>query len=199
LGCEARLLGIAKDTLADHVHRIGAGLAGSDVVITIGGVSMGTHDFTRPALEQLGATIELWRVAMRPGKPIAFARKDAVRIFGLPGNPVSSFVSFELFVRPALLRMQGLVGAPRPLWPAQLVDSEMKKKAGLEVYARGSARLMSGKLVVRLVEGQGSHHMSALADANCLVRFPRDVERVAAGGAVEVMLLADPLVAADML
>jgi molybdopterin molybdotransferase len=195
LGCDVHLLGIARDSLEDHVRRIESG-AFCDALITIGGVSMGTHDFTRPALEKIGATIDVWRVAMKPGKPIAFARKGALRVFGLPGNPVSALVSFELFVRPALLKMSGLVAKTRAFWPAKL-DADFAKKPGLEVYARGQARLEDGALVVALLEGQGSHHVSVLARSNALVRFGRDVERAQAGATVDAMLLADPLTRED--
>src|SRR5690606_22991023 len=105
-GAVPELLGVAKDTLEDHRAKIDAA-NGADVLITIGGVSVGTHDFVRPALEAVGVTLDLWKVAMRPGKPLAFGRRGAQLVFGLPGNPVSSQVGFELFVRPALYRLQG--------------------------------------------------------------------------------------------
>jgi molybdopterin molybdotransferase len=201
LGCEVHLLGIARDSLEDHARRMSDALF-ADVLITIGGVSMGTHDFVRPALEQMGATLEMWRVAMRPGKPIAFGRRARagardLLVFGLPGNPVSSMVSFELFVRPALRRLVGLPGTTRPLWAAELVDSQLKKKKGLEHWARGVARLQRGRLKVRLEDAQGSHHVSAMARANALVRAGADVELVDAGSEVEVMLLAEPVTDAD--
>ncbi len=197
-GCDAHLLGIARDTLEDHVRML-EGASRFDVVLTIGGVSMGTHDFVRPALERLGVTLDLWRVAMKPGKPVAFgAFPDGRVVFGLPGNPVSAMVSFELFVRPALARLQGRAATVRPLWPAILVDSDVKKRPGLEHWARGSARLVDGKLHVRVLEGQGSHRISVLARANALVRFPRDGAGGVAGDAVDVLLLDDPLTAADL-
>jgi molybdopterin molybdotransferase len=96
LGCAVRLLGIAADTLADHVDKMA--VDDVDVLITIGGVSMGSHDFVRPALEALGASLQVWKLAMRPGKPLAFATLPRARrpvlVFGLPGNPVSSLVTF---------------------------------------------------------------------------------------------------------
>jgi len=139
---------------------------------------------------------------MRPGKPVAFGRiaragKDQLFVFGLPGNPVSALVSFELFVRPSLLRMMGRAGRPRPLWPAVVVDSGYTKKAGLEHYARGVARITREGLKVRLDGGQGSHHMSGLARSNALVRFPVALERASAGDVVELMLLDDPLAESD--
>jgi molybdopterin molybdotransferase len=206
LGCDVHLLGIARDTLEDHVRHMQDGRF-ADVLVTIGGVSMGTHDFVRPALAHLGATLEMWRVAMRPGKPIAFGRtagdasagRASQVIFGLPGNPVSSLVSFELFVRPALLKMMGVRATTRPLWRATLVDGGFKKKPGLEHWARGEARLSAaGALEVRLSDQQGSHQISAMARGNALVKFAPAVESVAAGAAVELMLLTEPWTAADM-
>jgi molybdopterin molybdotransferase len=191
LGCRVHLLGVARDNLDDHVRVLRAGLF-ADVLLTIGGVSMGTHDFVRPALEQLGATLELWRVAMRPGKPIAMGRAGDVVVFGLPGNPVSSLVAFELFVRPALLKMSGAQRVMRPRWRATLAEAFVKR-AGLEHWARGVATLGEGALEVTLLEGQGSHQISRMARANALVRFPVDVERVEAGAFVELVLLEEPL------
>lgn len=201
LGCVVNLIGIARDSLEDHVRRMGAGRF-ADVLITIGGVSMGTHDFVRPALEQLGASLDMWRVAMRPGRPVAFGRlargtaEDLV-IFGLPGNAVSAMVSFELFVRPALLRLMGRCGVTRPLWTATLVDGDFRKQSGLEHWARGVARFHHGGLAVALESGQGSHHTSAMARSNALVRFGMDVTDVNAGSPVELILLEEPRAAGD--
>lgn len=198
-GCDVRLLGIASDSLDDHVDKMRAGLD-ADALVTIGGVSMGTHDFVRPALEKLGGTLEMWRVAMRPGKPIAFgriARADRISlpIFGLPGNPVSAHVAGELFLRPALEKLGGARALVRPLWSAVLVGESgtpFTKKSGLEHWARGEASLVDGRLHVRVLDKQGSHHIAALARANALVRFAIDVERVDAGALVEVLLLDEP-------
>lgn len=192
-GAEPVLLGIARDSLEDHVARLRRG-AFADVLLTVGGVSMGTHDFVRPALAQLGVSLELWRVAMKPGKPVAFGRRalgDATQyVFGLPGNPVSAMVGFELFVRPALQKLQGLSAAGwlRPLVPAILVD-KTDKKPGLEHWARARVTLHEGTLRAALLDAQGSHQISGLADANALVRLPRAATTLAAGAAVEAMLL----------
>lgn len=195
-GCDVRLLGIAGDSLALHVDKMAAALP-ADALVTIGGVSMGTHDFVRPALEQLGGSLQMWRVAMRPGKPIAFgliarAQRTALPVFALPGNPVSAHVAAELFLRPALEKLRGARALVRPLWRALLVDTPFAKKQGLEHWVRGEAVLADGELQVRLLDKQGSHHVAALARANVLVRFGNDVEHVAAGALVEVLLLEEP-------
>lgn len=192
-GAEAHLLGIARDSLAEHVALLRSG-AFADVLVTVGGVSMGTHDFVRPALAELGVELDLWRVAMRPGKPVAFGkRSDGARtqlVFGLPGNPVSAMVSFELFVRPALRRLQGLAPSScmRPLLPGVL-SSGTTKKSGLEHWARAQVSVSEAGLSATLLDAQGSHQISGLADANALVRLPRHATSLAAGERVELMLL----------
>ncbi|MBI1947725.1 MAG: molybdopterin molybdotransferase MoeA [Deltaproteobacteria bacterium] len=190
-GGEARLLGIARDSLADHVAHIREA-AFADVLLTVGGVSMGTHDFVRPALAEVGCTLSLWRVAMRPGKPVAFGTSDggsARYVVGLPGNPVSAMVGFELFVRPALRKLLG-VSSPwtRPLHWATLAEGT-KKKAGLEHWARARVTRADGALIATLLDAQGSHQISGLADADALVRLPRAATTLAAGERVEAMLL----------
>lgn len=183
------LLGIAKDTLEDHRAKIDAA-SGADVLLTIGGVSVGTHDFVRPALEAVGVTLELWKVAMRPGKPLAFGRRGAQLVFGLPGNPVSSQVSFELFVRPALHRLQGRRDVVKRALKARLVGDGMKKKPGFTIFARGRATVdEGGQLALTLDDKQGSGQVSGLARANALCVLPADSEGVRTGDLVEVVLL----------
>jgi molybdopterin molybdotransferase len=185
LGCEATVVGIARDALEDHVEWMQAALDNRpDVVITIGGVSMGTHDFVRPALEKLGAQLLSWRVAMRPGKPIAVADVQNTRVFALPGNPVSALVAFELFVAPALRKKSGLTHV-LPTTVTRTLAEAVHKPQGLEHYARGQLR---GQDVV-VLDKQGSHHISALADADVLVRLPQTSEHLDAGASVECIVL----------
>ena len=184
------LLGIARDTLDDHVAYIAA--AGfADVLLTIGGVSMGTHDFARPALAHTGAVIELWKIAMRPGKPLAFGTRGAQRIFGLPGNPVSSLVAFELFVRPALLSMQGALRVVRQPVRATFTDAQFRKRPGLAFYARAHVTMTASGFAIALVDKQGSGQVSGLAAANALAIFARDGEGALRGDVVEALLLDD--------
>lgn len=195
LGCAVRMLGIAADTLADHVDKMA--VDDVDVLITIGGVSMGSHDFVRPALEALGATLSVWKLAMRPGKPLAFGTlprpRRPVLFFGLPGNPVSSLVTFELFVQPALRVLAGAtrdeVDAPRER--GILVDAApFKKKRGLAFFARAThQRRADGVVEVQTVDRQGSGQVSGLANASALVCFGVDDEVVAPGSPVEFIAL----------
>jgi len=192
LGCQVRLLGIASDTLEDHVRRME--IDDVDVLLTIGGVSVGSHDFVRPALEQLGAELTLWRLAMRPGKPLAFGAlprgRRPVHFFGLPGNPVSAMVTFRLFVQPALLRLAGADAVDDERRLAVLGDARaFTKKAGLAFYARAVIGRDGDRVVVTTVDRQGSGQISGLADANALACFPADAERIEPGQLVEVLPL----------
>ena len=205
-GGEARNLGIARDRLDDVKARVRAGLVqGVDALIVSGGVSVGPYDHVRTAFEAYG-TIDLWRVAVQPGKPFAFGTADRpgggppVLLFGLPGNPVSTFVTFELFVRPALRRLSGLTRLHRPVDRAVLLDRTPKsagRRAFVRVLAQRDAagtpiRDQGGRVRVTLAggtAGQGSHVLSALAVADALAVIPESVDVHPAGGEVELWWL----------
>ncbi len=206
-GGEAATLGIAHDRLDDVRARIRAAQHGEvDAIIVSGGVSVGPYDVVRTAFAEIG-TIELWRVAVQPGKPFVFGtveRKFGGRtlLFGLPGNPVSTFVTFELFVRPAIRRLAGLPAdrLVRPTDRAVLLDNATKspgRRAFLRVVAERDAtgapdRDSDGRARVRLAggtTGQGSHVLSALALADALAIVREDVETVAAGSPVDLWWL----------
>jgi len=196
LGCDVSLLGIAKDSLDDHVRVIKSGLGhddnnGVDVLLTIGGVSVGSHDFVRPALEAVGARLSLWRIAMRPGKPLAFgALPNGALVFGLPGNPVSAMVTFRLFVQPALRRLFGHAADDDAGEAAVLGDDvSFHKKRGLAFFARATHRRDGERLVVTTLDRQGSGQVSGLADATCLCCFAAADETIAPGAAVRVLWL----------
>ena len=206
-GGHANTLGIAKDRLEDVYARLCAALVdGADAVVVSGGVSVGPYDVVKLAFEKIGR-IDLWRVAVQPGKPFAFGtaeRDDGSRIllFGLPGNPVSSFVTFELFVRPAI---RALAGHPadrlgRPIDRAVLGDAVSKshgRRAFVRVIAerdgRGSPiRDEAGRVRIRLAggaTGQASHVLSALAVADGLAVIPEADDQLAAGAEVELWWL----------
>jgi molybdopterin molybdotransferase len=191
-GADVRLQGIARDTLADHVAKID--VDDVDVLVTIGGVSVGSHDFVRPALQQAGATLTLWKIAMRPGKPLAFGhlprRRRPTLVFGLPGNPVSALVAFTLFVAPALRALQGDPEPLPPTTPLPLLDDiPFTKKAGLAFFAR--ARLVHRDGVAGLVtlDRQGSGQVSGLAAATHLAAFAEDASTVAPGTLVHAVAL----------
>jgi molybdopterin molybdotransferase len=213
-GGEAHVLGIAKDQLDDVRSRLCAGLVeGLDAIIVSGGVSVGPYDVVRDAFEAYGS-VDLWRVAVQPGKPFAFGTarapgdddthhgRPATLLFGLPGNPVSTFVTFELFVRPALRRLAGhrddALG--RPIDRAVLLEPVSKspgRRAFVRVLAerdeRGTPRRdEAGRVPVALSggpAGQGSHVLSALAGADALAVIPEASDALPAGAEVELWWL----------
>lgn len=192
VGCQVRLLGIAADTLDDHVRAMD--VDDVDVLLTIGGVSVGSHDFVRPALAQLGAELSLWKLAMRPGKPLAYGAlprgRRPVHFFGLPGNPVSALVTFRLFVQPALIAMAGGDVSHDERRLAVLSDPQpFVKKKGLAFFARAVVARDGDHMTVNTVDRQGSGQISGLAAANALACFHADVERVEPGATVEVLAL----------
>lgn len=206
-GAEAMDLGIAPDDQADVEGRLRSALArGADAIVVAGGVSVGPYDVVKLAFESIGE-IGLWRVAVQPGKPFAFgtaARPDGATalLFGLPGNPVSSFVTFELFVRPAIRALSGRRELLRPVDRAVLLD-EVRTAPGRRAFLRvtaerdadgAPARDELGRVRVRLSKGpagQGSHVLSALASADGLAVVPEDVETSPAGAALALWWL-DP-------
>ena len=144
------------------------GLAG-DVVVIIGGVSVGAHDLVKPALNAVGAQTDLWRVLVKPGKPFLFGHAGACSIFGLPGNPVSAFVTFLLFVRPAMLRLMGAGDDQLPLPRTEAILTEdLKNEGDRPHYVRGQLR--EGKFTA--VGRQESHALYGLSRANALLRVP---------------------------
>ncbi|TMD13048.1 MAG: molybdopterin molybdotransferase MoeA [Chloroflexi bacterium] len=179
--------GVARD----EREQIAAALrqaAAADLVISSGGVSMGAYDLVRDLLAQ-EVRIDFWQVALRPGKPLAFGSVRGVPLIGLPGNPVSSLVAFELFARPALLKMQAREDRERPRLWARTEDT-LSGPPHLEQYFRGVARRQDDGISVRLTGDQGSHVLRSMADANCLVILPLKTGQIPAGGRVEIIELA---------
>lgn len=172
----------------------------ADVIISAGGVSVGEHDYVKIALEEdLKAQTVFWRIAIKPGKPVYFGfidrqieGEDNPRrklFFGLPGNPVSALVTFNLFVKPALRKMQGASELVRAQWAADL-GADLKKKPGRMDFVRGILNCSpAGALNVLPTRGQDSHMLSGLAKANCLIQFPADSERIAKGQCIQLELL----------
>jgi molybdopterin molybdotransferase len=179
------VLGIARDRPED-VERLIRGALDFDVVLTSAGASVGEHDHVRPALERLGVAMDFWRVAIRPGKPLAFGRRGATRIFALPGNPTSSLVTFELFVRPALLR---LVGRPAPLpVPVQARSGmDLKKAKGLAHFIRVVLCWREGAPWADPLPTQTSGAVRSAVSATHLLHFPIDAMSVRQGDPVELL------------
>jgi molybdopterin molybdotransferase len=158
-----------------------------DVVVACGGVSVGTHDHVKPALDELGVEPAFWGVALRPGKPTWFGTRGDTLVFGLPGNPVSAMVTFHLFVRPALL---ALAGADRPRTVAEAVmDEPYAKEPGRAHAVRCVLEARDDGWHVRPTGPQGSHVLTSMLGAGALALLPADRDDVAAGERVEIEFL----------
>jgi molybdopterin molybdotransferase len=173
-------LGIAADTLESARDKLASGFAEADLVVSSAGVSVGEHDFMREALAALGATMDFWRVRMRPGSPLGFAHAGGKPWIGLPGNPVSTMVCFELFVRPAVRKMQGHRALFRRA--AQVTAEEAIHTGGrLTHFLRGVLRETGGGLAARLTGPQGSGILTSMARADALLVVPETRSDVLAG------------------
>ncbi len=188
-GALAYRVGIIPDDRNRIVGAIEDQLIRADLVVTTGGVSAGAYDIVKEVLSRLG-TVEFVKVAMQPGMPQGFGTigPDATPIFTLPGNPVSAFVSFEVFVRPAIRRMLGVEPVHRPVVRA-VVSTPMSSPPGKRSYLRAVLSVADGRYVVALAGGQGSHMLGSLAQANSLAIVPEDVTAVEPGTSVSVMVL----------
>jgi len=190
-GGEPVMIGIARDDRAEVTAMIARALA-ADVAITTGGVSVGDRDHVRDALADAGVELDFWKVAMKPGKPLAFgtATRGATRVpvFGLPGNPVSSMVSFELFVRPVLLAMQGAAQIHRPRAPVILRDG-YRKPAGRAHFVRARLHRNGVGILAEPHAHQGSHALSSMVGLDGLVEIDAHVTEIAPGGTAPALLL----------
>jgi molybdopterin molybdotransferase len=190
-GCAAFELGIARDSADDLRHALGNAAFG-DLVVTSGGVSVGDHDHVKPVVDAMGQ-MDFWSIALRPGRPLAFGelrtKRGAVPIFGLPGNPVSALLTFELFVRPALLKMAGRSKLHRPRIEARLLD-RIEKPTGLRMFARGIHDAAAG--TVRSTGPQGSGILRSMSLANCLIDLPESVAAAGPGENVSIVLTDSP-------
>ena len=181
------LLGIAKDRKEEIEEKLRQGIR-ADVLISSAGVSVGDYDFVKDVMKNLGMEMLFWKVAMRPGQPLAFGTIGRKPMFGLPGNPVSSMISFEQFVRPSLLKMMGRRQLFRPVIEAVLKD-EIKKMIGRRYFIRGSVSFEKDQYVVTTTGEQGSGILRSMVKANGLIVIPEAQEIVRAGEKVKVQLL----------
>ena len=187
-GAEVRALGIAHDTFESVRDALQQGLDWADVVVASGGVSVGAHDVVKDAFASLGQ-IELWRIAVQPGKPLAFGRAGKTLMFGLPGNPVSSLVTFELFVRPVIRRLAGhddVIGRETVI---ATLDGAVRKAPGRRAFIRVRLDRRGEGWRASLAGGQESHMLSALAAADGLAIIPETMDSADAGAQVEVIRL----------
>jgi len=186
-GADAFQLGIAKDTREALKEKLQQALH-ADVIVTSGGVSEGDFDFVKDVLKELGSEMKFWKVAMKPGKPLAFGTIGGKPAFGLPGNPVSCMVCFEQFARPSLLKMMGHKRIHRPAVKAVLKE-EIKKKPGRKHFIRSFVRLEEGRYTVTTTGDQGSGILKSMVAANGLLIFPEELSVLKAGDTVKVQLI----------
>jgi molybdopterin molybdotransferase len=180
----------ARDS-ADDVRRALREAADADMVLSIGGVSMGAYDLVRSAVEDLGE-LDFWKVAMKPGKPLAVGRVLGRPFVGLPGNPVSALVGFELFVMPVLLQAGGRPGWQRPSVMVEMAEP-LNTPAGLRTFVRARLEVRGGlPPLARPAPGQGSHQVRWLAQSNALLDIPAETSNVDAGEQVLAILVDEP-------
>jgi len=183
------LLGIAKDNPAALKEKISYGLT-ADILVLSGGVSMGDYDFTKAVFQDLGAAMNFWKLAIKPGQPLAFGKIQGKLAFGLPGNPVSSMVTFEQLVRPAMLKMGGHRSYGRPVVQA-LFQEKFSKRADRRHFLRGVLTNEGGVFKVWTTGDQGSGILTSMVKANCLIDVPMEVERLNPGDPISVQLLSE--------
>jgi molybdopterin molybdotransferase len=187
MGCEVIDMGVVRDEPSLLEAAFAKAAQEADATITSGGVSVGEADFTKAMMKKLG-DVAFWKIAMRPGRPMAVGRIGKSVLFGLPGNPVAVMVTFLAFVRPALLRMMGSVAQPAPLLRAKSLEP-LRKKAGRTEYQRGFvSSAADGTLQVRTTGNQGSGVLSSMVQGNGLIVLHHAQGNVAVGDEVDVMM-----------
>ncbi|HOT43319.1 MAG TPA: molybdopterin molybdotransferase MoeA [Spirochaetota bacterium] len=180
-------IGIAKDSMSDAKELFAKALE-YDMVISTGGVSMGKYDLVKDVLRELGAEISLETIRMKPGKPVIFGSREKTLVFGLPGNPVSTMVSFIEFVRPALLKMSGARYLKKPELLA-ISDDDLNKKAGRREFLRGFFSIVDGMVHVTTTGPQGSGILRSMSEANCLIVLGEDSTGCRKGDRVLIQLI----------
>ncbi|MGD0780217.1 MAG: gephyrin-like molybdotransferase Glp [Dehalococcoidales bacterium] len=194
-GCVPKILGIARDNEKDLVKKLQQA-QDTDMLLTTGGVSMGDYDLVKDILARDGKMV-FWKVRVKPGKPLAFGKikgKDkqgkvkSIPHLGLPGNAASCMVSFELFVRPALLKMMGKSNLVKPTVEA-IIENTVKNDAGRRIYDRAIIQKRDGHYYARLTGPQGSGILTSMSLANGLVLIPEEVEQVNKGDTVQALML----------
>jgi len=185
------MLGISRDKKIDLQEKFQTALH-ADVIISSGGVSVGDFDFVKDVMGEIGNSMHFWQVAMRPGKPLAFGAIEGVPLFGLPGNPVSAMVSFEQFVRPSLLKMQGQTKIFRQTAKAICVD-EFQKSAGFKHFVRAIVKKEKGQYLASITGDQGSGILKSMVMANALIIMGENETRIKKGEQVTIQLLDDSL------
>ena len=185
------LLGISRDKKSELQETFKTALH-ADLILSSGGVSVGDFDFVKNVMGEIGNAMHFWQVAMRPGKPLAFGSIEGVPLFGLPGNPVSAMVSFEQFVRPSLLKMQGHTKIFRQTIKA-ICEEEFQKQAGFRHFIRAIVKREKGRYVATTTGDQGSGILKSMVTANGLIVMGENETKLKRGTEVTVQLLDDSL------
>jgi molybdopterin molybdotransferase len=186
-GAAVDVLAAVADDASAHREALERGLS-ADMLVTSGGVSVGPHDLVRQIEAELGVEEVFWRVAIKPGKPVAFGVRGATLVFGLPGNPVSALVACELFVKPALRALQGLPD-PLPRFEPGRLGSPLRRNGARDEFVRARARLDRDGVVVEPLSGQESHMIVRSSAADAVVHVPRGEGELAAGATVSWLRL----------
>ena len=183
-GAEPIQLGIARDNRESLLEKLKQA-AEADCIVSSGGVSVGDFDFVKDVLKELGSRMLFWKVAMKPGKPLAFGVIGGKPAFGLPGNPVSSMVAFEQFVKPALFKMSGRAEIERAALPARL-EKDLRIKSGRVNFIRAAMRIDATGITVTPLAGQGSALLTTMVAANSYIVVPKESEGFKKGDMVKV-------------
>ncbi len=181
-----QIMGIGRDQIKDITDKLKGALS-ADMLLTSGGVSMGNYDVVKDVLAEQGE-ISFWTVRMKPGKPLAFGTIKGIPHLGLPGNPVSSMITFELFARPAILKMLGKKNFSKPTIEATL-DGRIINNDGRRIFARATVSREGDRYLARVTGPQGSGILTSMSRANGLVIVPEDVDSVEQGEIVKVLML----------
>ncbi len=190
------ILGIGRDKKKELVEKFQVARR-SDVILSSGGVSVGDFDFVKDVMGDMGNAMHFWQVAMRPGKPLAYGAIDGIPLFGLPGNPVSVMVSFEQFVRPFLLKMQGHTRIFRHMFTA-ISGQDIKKSPGIKHFIRAVVQKEKGRYVARTTGEQGSGILKSMVTANAFIVLDENVSSVNKGEKVVLQLLDETLIQTDV-
>jgi molybdopterin molybdotransferase len=196
IGAEPLLLGIARDNRESHVEKMTEGLK-ADALITSAGVSAGDRDLVREVLAELGVRQHFWKVDIKPGGPTAYGMFEGKPVFSLPGNPVSTMVTFEEFVRPALLKMMGLRRIVRPFLTATLMN-DARKKAGKINFLRVRIEVDNGAFLAYSSGEQQTGLLKTMLRADALALLPAERTEVKAGESVQIHLLRDDLLMEEL-
>ncbi|WP_437666709.1 molybdopterin molybdotransferase MoeA [Sorangium sp. So ce1182] len=194
-GAAVRVAPFVPDDAARAAQAVSTALRGSDLVVTVGGVSVGDHDVVRPALEAAGVTLDFWRVAIKPGKPLAVGRAElsrggVVHVLGLPGNPASASLTFVLFGVPLIRALQD-DAAPLPPRVVVRAVGGLRRQTGRAEFLRARLEVSGGELVARVASNQASGAVTSFAEADALIVVPADQDRIDDGDRLQAIRLAE--------